>query len=129
MNPEVQKQVAELWKGATTENLTAIGDLAGYKSDFLNLYSFGTAALMLGGAPFADVPFSGYSGGKQIVSPVWTDVNDQQTSAWNPINTDISTTTSSKLMLGGAPFGDVPFSGFTGGTTVVTPGWKDIINN
>ncbi|MHA8074721.1 enoyl-ACP reductase FabV [Aquirufa sp. HETE-40SA] len=41
MNPEVQKEVAELWKGATTENLTAIGDLAGYKSDFLNLFGFG----------------------------------------------------------------------------------------
>ncbi|MFM6915446.1 MAG: enoyl-ACP reductase FabV, partial [Aquirufa sp.] len=41
MNPEVQKQVAELWKGATTENLPAIGDLAGYKSDFLNLFGFG----------------------------------------------------------------------------------------
>ena len=41
MNAEVQKQVAELWKGATTENLTAIGDLAGYKSDFLNLFGFG----------------------------------------------------------------------------------------
>ena len=41
MNDEVQKEVAELWKGATTENLTAIGDLAGYKSDFLNLFGFG----------------------------------------------------------------------------------------
>jgi enoyl-[acyl-carrier protein] reductase/trans-2-enoyl-CoA reductase (NAD+) len=41
MNPEVQKEVAELWKGATTENLTDIGDLAGYKSDFLNLFGFG----------------------------------------------------------------------------------------
>jgi enoyl-[acyl-carrier protein] reductase/trans-2-enoyl-CoA reductase (NAD+) len=41
MNPEVQKEVAELWKGATTENLTSIGDLAGYKSDFLNLFGFG----------------------------------------------------------------------------------------
>ena len=41
MNNEVQKEVAELWKGATTENLTAIGDLAGYKSDFLNLFGFG----------------------------------------------------------------------------------------
>jgi enoyl-[acyl-carrier protein] reductase/trans-2-enoyl-CoA reductase (NAD+) len=40
MNDEVQKEVAELWKGATTENLTAIGDLAGYKSDFLNLFGF-----------------------------------------------------------------------------------------
>jgi enoyl-[acyl-carrier protein] reductase/trans-2-enoyl-CoA reductase (NAD+) len=41
MNDEVQKEVAELWKGATTENLIAIGDLAGYKSDFLNLFGFG----------------------------------------------------------------------------------------
>jgi enoyl-[acyl-carrier protein] reductase/trans-2-enoyl-CoA reductase (NAD+) len=41
MNDEVQKEVAELWKGATTENLTAIGDLVGYKSDFLNLFGFG----------------------------------------------------------------------------------------
>jgi enoyl-[acyl-carrier protein] reductase/trans-2-enoyl-CoA reductase (NAD+) len=41
MNDEVQKEVAELWKGATTEKLTAIGDLAGYKSDFLNLFGFG----------------------------------------------------------------------------------------
>ena len=41
MNPEVQKQVAELWKGATTENLPSIGDLNGYKSDFLNLFGFG----------------------------------------------------------------------------------------
>ena len=41
MNDEVQKEVAELWKGATTENLTSIGDLAGYKSDFLNLFGFG----------------------------------------------------------------------------------------
>ncbi len=41
MNDEVQKEVAELWKGATTENLPAIGDLAGYKSDFVNLFGFG----------------------------------------------------------------------------------------
>jgi enoyl-[acyl-carrier protein] reductase/trans-2-enoyl-CoA reductase (NAD+) len=41
MDGAVQAEVAELWKGATTENLTAIGDLAGYKSDFLNLFGFG----------------------------------------------------------------------------------------
>ena len=45
MNDEVQKEVAELWKGATTENLTSIGDLAGYKSDFLNLFGFGFDAV------------------------------------------------------------------------------------
>ena len=41
MNEDVQKEVAELWKGATTENLPAIGDLNGYKSDFINLFGFG----------------------------------------------------------------------------------------
>jgi enoyl-[acyl-carrier protein] reductase/trans-2-enoyl-CoA reductase (NAD+) len=41
MDDAVQKEVAELWKGATTENLPSIGDLAGYKSDFLNLFGFG----------------------------------------------------------------------------------------
>ena len=41
MDEAVQKEVAELWKGATTENLPSIGDLNGYKSDFLNLFGFG----------------------------------------------------------------------------------------
>jgi enoyl-[acyl-carrier protein] reductase / trans-2-enoyl-CoA reductase (NAD+) len=41
MDEAVQKEVAELWKGATTENLPAIGDLAGYKSDFSSLFGFG----------------------------------------------------------------------------------------
>ncbi len=41
MDEAVQKEVAELWKGATTENLPSIGDLNGYKSDFFNLFGFG----------------------------------------------------------------------------------------
>lgn len=41
MDEAVQAEVAALWKGATTENLPAIGDLNGYKSDFLNLFGFG----------------------------------------------------------------------------------------
>lgn len=41
MDEAVQKEVAELWKSATTENLPAIGDLNGYKSDFSNLFGFG----------------------------------------------------------------------------------------
>ncbi len=41
MNDEVQREVAELWKSATTDNLPSIGDLNGYKSDFLNLFGFG----------------------------------------------------------------------------------------
>jgi enoyl-[acyl-carrier protein] reductase/trans-2-enoyl-CoA reductase (NAD+) len=41
MDDAVQAEVAQLWKEATTENLPGIGDLAGYKSDFLNLFGFG----------------------------------------------------------------------------------------
>lgn len=41
MREDVQEQVAALWKIATTDNLSEIGDLAGYKQDFLNLFGFG----------------------------------------------------------------------------------------
>lgn len=41
MREDVQQRVAELWKEATTESLPEIGDLNGYKSDFLNLFGFG----------------------------------------------------------------------------------------
>jgi len=41
MRDDVQAIVAKLWEEATTESLGAIGDLAGYKSDFLNLFGFG----------------------------------------------------------------------------------------
>jgi len=41
MREDVQSKVAELWLQAETETLPAIGDLAGYKSDFLNLFGFG----------------------------------------------------------------------------------------
>lgn len=41
MREDVQAEVAELWKQATTESLPEIGDLAGYKNDFLNLFGFG----------------------------------------------------------------------------------------
>ncbi len=41
MRDDVQKQIAELWKQSTTESLPEIGDLAGYKQDFLNLFGFG----------------------------------------------------------------------------------------
>jgi enoyl-[acyl-carrier protein] reductase / trans-2-enoyl-CoA reductase (NAD+) len=41
MRDDVQLQVATLWKEATTESLVEIGDLAGYKQDFLNLFGFG----------------------------------------------------------------------------------------
>lgn len=41
MREDVQAKVATLWKESTTESLPEIGDLAGYKQDFLNLFGFG----------------------------------------------------------------------------------------
>lgn len=41
MRDDVQAKVAKLWLEATTETLPGIGDLAGYKNDFLNLFGFG----------------------------------------------------------------------------------------
>ena len=41
MRDDVQERVAKLWLEATTETLPQIGDLAGYKQDFLNLFGFG----------------------------------------------------------------------------------------
>nr|WP_294932166.1 enoyl-ACP reductase FabV [uncultured Flavobacterium sp.] len=45
MRDDVQEKVAKLWVEATTENLSEIGDLAGYKNDFLNLFGFGFAGV------------------------------------------------------------------------------------
>nr|WP_294777657.1 enoyl-ACP reductase FabV [uncultured Flavobacterium sp.] len=41
MRDDIQERVKALWATATTENLPEIGDLAGYKQDFLNLFGFG----------------------------------------------------------------------------------------
>ena len=41
MLDSVQSQVAELWPEANTESLPLIGDLQGYKSEFLSLFGFG----------------------------------------------------------------------------------------
>lgn len=40
MRDDVQAKVAELWEQATTENLSEIGDLEGYRKDFYNLFGF-----------------------------------------------------------------------------------------
>jgi enoyl-[acyl-carrier protein] reductase/trans-2-enoyl-CoA reductase (NAD+) len=40
MRADIQEKVAQLWSQATTETLPQIGDLAGYKKDFLNLFGF-----------------------------------------------------------------------------------------
>ncbi|MFM9825738.1 enoyl-ACP reductase FabV [Flavobacterium sp.] len=41
MRADVQEKVAKLWLQATTDTLPEIGDLSGYKQDFLNLFGFG----------------------------------------------------------------------------------------
>jgi enoyl-[acyl-carrier protein] reductase/trans-2-enoyl-CoA reductase (NAD+) len=41
MLDSVQNQVAELWPQASTESLPLIGDLVGYKTEFLSLFGFG----------------------------------------------------------------------------------------
>lgn len=45
MDAAVQAKVSELWAEATTESLPEIGDLAGYKKDFLNLFGFDVAGV------------------------------------------------------------------------------------
>jgi enoyl-[acyl-carrier protein] reductase/trans-2-enoyl-CoA reductase (NAD+) len=41
MRDDVQEKIAALWIQATTDNLPEIGDLAGYRNDFHNLFGFG----------------------------------------------------------------------------------------
>jgi enoyl-[acyl-carrier protein] reductase/trans-2-enoyl-CoA reductase (NAD+) len=41
MRPDVQERIAKLWIESTKESLVELGDLAGYKQDFLNLFGFG----------------------------------------------------------------------------------------
>jgi enoyl-[acyl-carrier protein] reductase/trans-2-enoyl-CoA reductase (NAD+) len=41
MKPDVQAAVAGIWPGVTTENLSALTDIAGYRTEFLKLFGFG----------------------------------------------------------------------------------------
>lgn len=40
MRDDIQAKVAALWNEATTENLSELGDLEGYRKDFYNLFGF-----------------------------------------------------------------------------------------
>ena len=40
MREDVQEEIAELWKNATSENLPEIGDLKGYSDEFFSLFGF-----------------------------------------------------------------------------------------
>ncbi len=48
MRDDIQEKVAGLWLQATTETLPELGDLAGYKNDFLSLFGFGIAGVDYG---------------------------------------------------------------------------------
>jgi enoyl-[acyl-carrier protein] reductase / trans-2-enoyl-CoA reductase (NAD+) len=41
MKPDVQAEVAKIWPEITTENLGALTDIAGYRTEFLKLFGFG----------------------------------------------------------------------------------------
>jgi enoyl-[acyl-carrier protein] reductase/trans-2-enoyl-CoA reductase (NAD+) len=41
MRPAIQDQVSEIWPKVTTENLAALTDIAGYRTEFLKLFGFG----------------------------------------------------------------------------------------
>ena len=45
MQAEVQRQVTEIWPRVTTENLAALTDIAGYRTEFLKLFGFGLAGV------------------------------------------------------------------------------------
>jgi enoyl-[acyl-carrier protein] reductase/trans-2-enoyl-CoA reductase (NAD+) len=40
MREDIQAKVADLWIKVSTESLSELGDLEGYKSDFYNLFGF-----------------------------------------------------------------------------------------
>jgi len=41
MQPEIQKEVADLWPAVNSENLAELSDIAGYRTEFLRLFGFG----------------------------------------------------------------------------------------
>jgi enoyl-[acyl-carrier protein] reductase/trans-2-enoyl-CoA reductase (NAD+) len=41
MRPEIQAEVAKIWPQVTTENLAALTDIAGYRTEFMKLFGFG----------------------------------------------------------------------------------------
>ncbi len=41
MRPEIQTEVAKIWPQVTTENLAALTDIVGYRTEFLKLFGFG----------------------------------------------------------------------------------------
>lgn len=59
MLESVQSQVSELWPQASTETLPSIGDLQGYKSEFLSLFGFGLEGIDYSIDTNENLPISG----------------------------------------------------------------------
>jgi len=45
MRPDVQAEVTRIWPMVTTENIEALTDVAGYRTEFLKLFGFGLAGV------------------------------------------------------------------------------------
>ena len=45
MRPEIQAEVKRIWPQVTTETLSALTDMDGYRTDFLKLFGFGLAGI------------------------------------------------------------------------------------
>ncbi len=58
MKPDVQAAVARIWPGVTTENLAALTDIAGYRSEFLKLFGFGLAGIDYGAEVEPHIPMA-----------------------------------------------------------------------
>lgn len=59
MREDIQAKVAALWLDADTNTLPEIGDLAGYKKDFLNLFGFDVEGIDYEADVNEEVPISG----------------------------------------------------------------------
>lgn len=99
-----------------------------------DIYTYGSGSLMFGGATFAQIPFSGYTGDSSVVIPAWTEGSYCSSTITNVVWGDINnnaygTATPAGIMFGGTAFSTIAISGFSGTDTIVGPGWKDIVNN
>jgi enoyl-[acyl-carrier protein] reductase/trans-2-enoyl-CoA reductase (NAD+) len=45
MQPEVQRQIRDIWPRVATENLDELTDIQGYRAEFLKLFGFGLAGV------------------------------------------------------------------------------------
>jgi enoyl-[acyl-carrier protein] reductase/trans-2-enoyl-CoA reductase (NAD+) len=45
MQPEIQEEVERRWNLVPEQGLEALGDLAGYRHDFLELFGFGVSGI------------------------------------------------------------------------------------